>query len=47
LGAGTNTLADYEGIYDAFKNPKKCEPYRDKYADGKAGERIIKCLIES
>jgi len=47
LGAGTNTLVDHEGIYDAFKNPRQCEPYRDKNADGKAAERIIKCLIES
>jgi len=47
LGKGTNTLVDYENIYDAFKNPRKVKPYRDKYADGKAAERIIKCLIKS
>ena len=47
LGAGTNTLVDYEDIYEAFKTPRKSEPYRDEYADGKAAERIIKCLIES
>jgi hypothetical protein len=44
LGKGTNTLADHEGIYDAFIQSKKCEPYKDKNADGKAAERIIRCL---
>ncbi|HUU87055.1 MAG TPA: UDP-N-acetylglucosamine 2-epimerase (non-hydrolyzing) [Candidatus Glassbacteria bacterium] len=47
IGKGTNTLVDHEGIYNAFKNPRNIEPYRDQYADGKAAERIIKCLIES
>jgi len=44
---GTNMLVNHDNIYEAFKNPKKYKPYRDKYADGKAAERIIKCLIES
>jgi UDP-N-acetylglucosamine 2-epimerase (non-hydrolysing) len=44
LGKGTNTLVDHEGIYDAFIQSKKCEPYKDKNADGKAAERIIRCL---
>ena len=44
---GTNMLVNHDNIYAAFKNQKRCEPYRDKYADGKAAERIIKCLIES
>jgi len=47
IGKGTNTLVDHEGIYNAFKNPRNNEPYRDKYADGKAAERIIKWLVQS
>lgn len=47
LNRGTNMLANYENIYDVFKTHDRSEPYRDKYADGKAAERIIKCLIES
>jgi len=47
LGKGTNTLTDYEGMYNAYKFRRKTKPYRDKYADGKVAERIIKCLIES
>jgi UDP-N-acetylglucosamine 2-epimerase (non-hydrolysing) len=45
LSKGTNKLVDYENIYDAFKTHKKSKPYRDKYADGKAAERIIRCLM--
>ena len=47
LEKGTNMLVDYKDIYDVFKKPKPSIPYRDKNADGKAAERIIKCLIES
>ena len=46
LSVGTNTLVDYKDIYDAFKNLKKAKWYRDKYADGKAAERIIRCLMD-
>jgi len=45
VNKGTNILVDHEGIYDAFKNSRKSKPYRDEYADGKAAERIIRCLI--
>lgn len=44
---GTNILVDYKYIYDVFKEIKSSQPYRNKYADGKVSERIIKCLIES
>jgi UDP-N-acetylglucosamine 2-epimerase len=47
LNKGTNMLANYENIYDVFKNHNKSNFYRDEYADGKAAERIIKCLKES
>ena len=47
LEKGTNMLVDYKDIYDVYKKPKIAIPYRDKNADGKAAERIIKCLKES
>lgn len=46
LNKGTNILANYENIYDVFKNHNKSESYRDKYADGKVAERIIECIIK-
>jgi len=46
LKDGTNTLVDHEHIYDALKRPKEeHKPFRGKYADGKAAERIIRCLM--
>ena len=46
LDVGTNTLTNYEDIYYTFKKLKKANPYKDKYADGKVAERIIKHLIK-
>jgi len=47
LGMGSNTLVSHDDIYHAYKHPRVIwEPYRDKYADGKAAERIVKCLKE-
>jgi len=46
LEKGTNTLVAYEDIYDAFTpiQQTKYKPYRDKNADGKAAERIIRYI---
>lgn len=46
LDKGTNKLADYETLYSIFMKSNKAIPYKDKYADGKVAERIIKCLIK-
>jgi len=47
LSKGTNTLVDHKCLYTAFKSLGKYKAYRDENADGKAAERIIKCLTES
>lgn len=46
LYKGTNKLADYNTIYDTFTTHNNATPYHDKYADGKASERIVKCLLK-
>ena len=44
LDKGTNKLADYETLYNVFMECVESVSYKDKYADGKVAERIIKCL---